>query len=147
VSALEKLKAKLEQKAPDGELTKPTNSPFVSFVSKSPVPFSILKGSGSANDRHQLDIDALRSIWFDLAEADVEAGFSVSDIDRVNNLCWHIMEAERMAFADALRIAADMLVTCDPAPCERAYRDVCNLWRQILSKTGISPPVRAREGR
>lgn len=89
------------------------------------------KSVSAANDARQTDIEALRPFQFDLVEADIEAGYPASEIDRVNNLTWHLMEADGMAFDDALRIAADIVATCDPAPCEQAYRDVRQLWRRI----------------
>ncbi len=67
----------------------------------------------------------------DARQPDIEAGYPVSEIDRVNNLTWHLMEAEGLSFDDALRIAADIVATCLPAPCEQAYRDVRQLWQRI----------------
>ncbi len=90
-----------------------------------------VKSVSAANDARQPDIEALRPFRFDLVEADIEAGYPASEIDRVNNLTWHLMEADGLAFDEALRIAADIVATCDPAPCEQAYRDVRQLWKRI----------------
>lgn len=90
-----------------------------------------VKSVSAANDARQPDIEALRPFRFDLVEADIEAGYPASEIDRVNNLTWHLMEADGLAFDEALRIAADIVATCDPASCEQAYRDVRQLWKRI----------------
>ncbi len=85
----------------------------------------------AANDGRQPDIVALRPFRFDLVEADIADGCPAADLDRVNNLTWHFMEADGMEFAEALRVAAGIVAHCDPAPCEQAYLDVRTLWHRI----------------
>ncbi len=134
MSALAKLKARLEQKAPATELTKPTKPPFVSFVGSAPAPFSKIQGVESANDPTEPTAEVLRQFRFDLVAADIEAGYPASDIDRVNNMAWEFMKADGMTFAEAIHEAAKRVVDCDTMPCEAAYEDVRELWRRITGE-------------
>ncbi len=131
MSALAKLKARLEQQAPSGELTKPTKPPSVSFVSTDPAPFSKHRRQESANDPVKPTAEVLRQFHFDIVEADIESGFLASDIARINNMAWEFMKADGMTFTEAIREAAKRVADCDIMECEAAYEDVQALWNRI----------------
>ena len=71
---------------------------------------------------------ALRQFRFDLIEGTAD---SVQEIDRVNNMAWDFMKVDEMAFADAIRRAAEIVVSCEVSACEAAYEDVQGLWRRL----------------
>ncbi len=75
----------------------------------------------------------LAQFRFDLVEADIASGAPTAELDRVNNLCWEFMDADGMPFDQALAVAASIVVTCEPAPCEAGYTDVRQLWRELTS--------------
>lgn len=81
-------------------------------------------------------LDALRSALsafkFDLVEQDIADGASAEELRRTNNLCWHLMQADGMAFDEAMAIAADIVVSCSPAECETGYEDVLALWKSMV---------------
>ena len=63
--------------------------------------------------------------------ADVEA------INRINNMAWEFMRADGMAFQEAIRQAAEIVVSCQVAHCEAAYTDVMALWQKLTNEKGI----------
>ena len=128
MSALARLKVRLEQKGRSNELTKPTTPPFVSFVSSQSGSFSKSQGGNAANDHKQLGLEALRQFRFDLIEGTED---SVQEIERVNNMAWEFMKVDEMAFADAIRREAEIVVSCEVSACESAYEDVQALWRRL----------------
>ena len=71
---------------------------------------------------------ALRQFRFDLIEGTAD---SVQEIERVNNMAWEFMKVDEMAFADAIRLAAEIVVSCEVSACEAAYEDVQALWRRL----------------
>jgi hypothetical protein len=128
MSALARLKVRLEQKGRPNELTKPTNPPSVSFVSSPSGSFSNSQGGNAANDHKQLGLKVLLEFRFDLIEGTAD---SVQEIERVNNMAWEFMKVDEMAFADAIRRAAEIVVSCEVSACETAYEDVQALWRRL----------------
>jgi hypothetical protein len=128
MSALARLKVRLEQKGRPNELTKPTNPPSVSFVSSPSGSFSKSQGGNAANDHKQLGLKVLLEFRFDLIEGTAD---SVQEIERVNNMAWEFMKVDEMAFADAIRRAAEIVVSCEVSACEAAYEDVQALWRRL----------------
>lgn len=81
-------------------------------------------------------LDALRSALsafkFDLVEQDIAGGASAEELRRANNLCWHLMQADGLAFDEAMRIAAGIVVSCPPAQCKAGYDDPHELWRRLV---------------
>ena len=128
MSALARLKVRLEQKGRPNELTKLTKGGFVGFVSRPSGSFSKSQGCNAANDHKQLGLEALRQFRFDLIEGTSD---SVQEIDRVNNMAWEFMKVDEMAFADAIRRAAEIVVSCEVSACEAAYEDVQALWGRL----------------
>ena len=128
MSALARLKVRLEQKGRSNELTKPTEPPFVSFVSNPSGSFSKSQGGNAANDHKQLGLEALRQFRFDLIEGTADL---VQEIERVNNMAWEFMKVDEMVFADAIRRAAEIVVSSEVSACETAYEDVQALWRRL----------------
>lgn len=135
MSALARLKARLEQKAPSDELTKPTKPPSVSFVSTDPAPFSKNRVQESANDPVKPTAEVLCQFRFDLTDediaADIAAGYPATDIVRVNNMAWEFMQHDGMTFSEAIREAAKRVTDYSIMECEAAYEDVQALWRRM----------------
>ncbi len=204
MSALARLKVRLEQKRRSNELTKLTKGGFVGFVSRPSGSFSKSQGRNAANDHKNLGLEALHQFRFDLIRSDFMAlrdwigkgnhgaihaiyannevrctpkiakiaeialakqdnkqtvftsavasktayenleqfrfdlipsaiaeGSSEQEIDRVNNMAWEFMKVDEMAFADAIRRAAEIAVSCEVSACEAAYEDVQALWRRL----------------
>ncbi len=133
MSALVKLKARLKQQASDSELTKPTKPPSVGFVSTAPASFSKNSRQASANDPVKPTAEVLHQFWFDRVETEIAAGHPAYELNRANDLAWHFMQQDGLPFVVAIRIAADIVVHCDPAPCEAAYESAMDLWKRVTS--------------
>lgn len=71
---------------------------------------------------------ALRQFRFDLIEG---TAASVQEIDRVNNLAWEFMKVDDLPFTEAIRLAAEIVVSCEVKSGEAAYEDVQALWRRL----------------
>ena len=78
---------------------------------------------------HQSVLSAFK---FDRVEREIAEGASAEELHRTNNLCWHLMYADGMAFDEAMAIAADIVVNCPPAPCEVGYDDPHEIWRRLV---------------
>ncbi len=76
-------------------------------------------------------LNSLASFRFDLVEVDIAAGAPAAELDRTNNLCWEIMQADGLPFDQAMAIAASIVVTCESVPGESEYTDVRKLWRDL----------------
>ncbi|GAC1325842.1 MAG: hypothetical protein NVS2B7_17190 [Herpetosiphon sp.] len=76
-------------------------------------------------------LEKLRLFRFDLVAQDIEGGYPAVRLDRVNNMAWEFMQADGMAFSDALHLAAQVVAECDVAASEQAYEDVRALWRRL----------------
>ena len=70
---------------------------------------------------------ALRQFRFDLIEGTAD---SVQEIDRVNNMAWEFMKVDDLPFTEAIRLAAEIVVSCEAKTCEAAYEAVQALWRR-----------------
>ena len=128
MSALARLKVRLEQKGRPNELTKPTKPPSVSFVSSQSGAFSKSQGANAANDHKNLGLEALHQFRFDLIEGTAD---SVQEIDRVNNMAWEFMKVDDLPFTEAIRLAAEIVVSCEVKSGEAAYEDVQAVWRRL----------------
>ncbi len=74
---------------------------------------------------------ALAQFQFGLVEQDIADGAPADELRRVNALCWHLVQADGLAIDDAMRVAADTVVSCPPAECEKAYDDPYETWRRV----------------
>lgn len=75
-------------------------------------------------------LEKLRLFRFDLVAHDIEDGYPVDDLERVNNMAWEFLQVDAMAFSDALHLAAQIVTECVAAS-EAAYEDVRALWRRL----------------
>ena len=128
MSALARLKVRLEQKGWPHELTQPTKPSSVSFVSSQPGAFLRYQSADAANDLKKFGPEELRQFRFDLIEGTEDA---MQEIDRVNNMAWEFIKADGMPFAEAIKLAAEIVVSCEVSACETAYEDVQALWRRL----------------
>ncbi len=74
---------------------------------------------------------ALEQFRFDLIELEIADGADAAELDRVNNLCWQIIQHDQLPFDRAMQIAAEIVVACGPAPGEERYQDVRALWHEL----------------
>lgn len=90
----------------------------------------ILRPHKAAIIRHlsETTLRQLEQFDFEAVESDPEDREAVT---RVNNMAWEFMEADGMAFADAIKLAAEIVVNGHVAQCEAAYTDVLALWRRL----------------
>lgn len=128
MSALARLKEQLEQKGRFHELTKPTKLPSVSFVISQSGSFSKSHGANAANDHKNFGLEVLRQFRFDLIEGKENA---LQEIDRVNNMAWEFMKVDGLLFNEAIKLAAEIVVSCDVSASEAAYEDVQALWKRL----------------
>jgi hypothetical protein len=93
-------------------LAKPINPESASFATYAKDPIAV----------------TLRQFRFDLIEGTTD---SVQDIDRVNNMAWEFMKVDDLPFTQAIRLAAEIVVSCEVKSGEAAYEDVQALWRRL----------------
>ncbi len=60
--------------------------------------------------------------------------------ERLNNMIYEFMSADRLDYDQALKIASDVVRTCGVAPCEASYEDVQELWQQMNGVVGRRNP-------
>jgi hypothetical protein len=76
-------------------------------------------------------LDLLRLFRFDLVAHDIEDGYPVDDLERVNNMAWEFMQVDGMKFSEALHLAAEIVTERDVVVSEAAYEDVRALWLKV----------------
>lgn len=67
---------------------------------------------------------SLAQFNFDLVKTEIEAGHAADELHRVNDMAWEFMQVDGMAFQEAIRLAAEIVVSGQVAACEAAYADV-----------------------
>jgi hypothetical protein len=70
----------------------------------------------------------LAQFRLDLVAADVADAANAAELRRTNNMALHFMMTDEMSFNAAMRAAAEIVVSCPMAECERGYLDVASLW-------------------
>ena len=85
----------------------------------------------NVNKHGFLNLEILNQFRFDLVEGSVN---SIQEIDRVNNMAWQFMKSDGLPFNEAIRMAAEIVVSCDVSVCEAAYEDVQALWIRLSEK-------------
>lgn len=85
------------------------------------------------NAKPAFDPEVLAQFRFDLVQAEIDAGQPVDELHRVNNMAWEFMQADGMAFEDAIRLAADIVADCQVAACEAAYTDVMAIFLKVTN--------------
>ena len=76
-------------------------------------------------------LQSLAQFEFDLMQDDIDAGYPVEELNRVNNMAWEFMQVDRMTFDKAIKLAAEIVVHGQVEACEAAYEDVQALWRKV----------------
>jgi hypothetical protein len=77
---------------------------------------------------------SLDQFRFDLVQSDIDSGYPADDTHRVNNMAWEFMQADQMAFDEAIKLAAEIIVNGKWSACERAYVDVLTLFMRLQPK-------------
>ena len=101
---------------------RPHKSELQEYLSKSPAENNVM----------QFNLALFR---FDLMAAEIEAGYPPELLTRLNNMAWELMQADGMSFNDAIRIAAEIVVSCKVAACEATYEDVQALFERVCHDT------------
>lgn len=98
----------------------------------------LLKSRKLEIERHLLAMQ-LTQFRFDLIpdEIELESGYSVNDVNRVNNMAWEFMHWDGMQFSDAIEAACSIVNSCPAAICERAYVDSMVLFKRIKQSIQI----------
>lgn len=65
------------------------------------------------------------------------------ETERINNMAWEFMQADGMTYAEAIRVAAAIVVDGNMADYEAAYEDVRALWRRITGEITNTPHASA----
>ena len=76
-------------------------------------------------------LQSLAQFGFELMQADIDAGYPADELHRVNNMAWEFMQVDGMAFDEAIKLAAEIVVHGQVSACEAAYEDVRALWRRL----------------
>jgi hypothetical protein len=77
-------------------------------------------------------LEALDQFRFDLVQQEIDAGHPVDELHRVNNMAWEFMQADGMAFDEAIKLAGEVVADCQIAACEAAYADVMKLFKGMM---------------
>jgi hypothetical protein len=83
------------------------------------------------NENHLLE--TLSLFCFDSIQREIDAGCSADELHRVNDMAFEFMRIDSMSFADAIKLAAEIVVNLKAAPCEAAYEKTMELFRKIAS--------------
>jgi hypothetical protein len=134
MKALERLKARLEKKDPNHELTKLTKPTYVGFVSSNYNTFSKIDNHESANYRLDFVLDKLQQFRFNLLRKENQESCLTTDLDRVNNMAWEFMKVDGLPYNEAIKLAAEVVASCEISVCEAAYEDVQALWIRLSEK-------------
>lgn len=85
----------------------------------------------AANDPVKPTREVLSQFRFDLVELEITAGHPADELRRVNNMAWQFIRHDGMAFDDAIRTAAKIVLTCPPVEGETDYQDVASAWLNL----------------
>jgi len=92
----------------------------------------LLKTHKAEIERHLSNPKELNSLFrFDLMQDEIAAGQSDDELQRVNNMAWEFMQADGMAFDEAITLAAKIVIDGQKAACEAAYTDVMALFKRL----------------
>lgn len=91
----------------------------------------------AANEPIEASLKDLEPFRFDLVEIEILRGADAAELDRVNNLAFEIIQADRLPFAEAMRIAAEITVSTPPAECEAAYLNTRRTWNALTLKKDL----------
>ncbi len=74
--------------------------------------------------------ETLAQFCFDLVEQEIEAGYPVEELRRVNNIAWRLITARGFQFQEAITAAAQWVVDNPPHRDEAAFVDVMELFKR-----------------
>ena len=131
MKALERLKARLEKKDPNHELTKLTKPTYGGFVSSNYDTFSKIDTQESENDNSDLVFNNLQQFGFESVRHEIQESCSAMDLDRVNNMAWEFMKVDGLSYNKAIKLATEVVASCEISVCEGAYEDVQALWIRL----------------
>lgn len=82
-------------------------------------------------DKPNTVMQSLAHFNFDLMQADIDAGYPADELHRINNMAWEFMQVDRMAFDEAIKLAAEIVVFGQVTACEAAYENVQALFNRM----------------
>lgn len=74
--------------------------------------------------------ETLAQFRFDLVGQEIEAGYPVEELRRVNNIAWRLITARGFQFQEAITTAAQWVVDHPPHADEAAFIDVMELFKR-----------------
>ncbi len=86
--------------------------------------------SSDVNSINGLSLN-LEQFRFDLIPDAITTGYSIQEIERVNNMAWEFMKADGLPYNEAIKLAAELVSSCEISVCEAAYEDVQALWIRL----------------
>ncbi|CAN5738836.1 hypothetical protein BH11PSE12_BH11PSE12_04010 [soil metagenome] len=94
----------------------------------------------------EIDMKSLNDLFrFDLVQTEIEAGHSESELRRVNNMAYVFMRDDQLTLGEAMKAAAEIVVSCPVAPCELTYPDVMEMWRGELAAGSVPHAINQRD--
>lgn len=75
--------------------------------------------------------DTLALFRFDLVQQEIADGHPADELNRVNNMAFELMQADGMAFDEAIKLAGEIVAHGRIAACEAAYVDVMALFKRL----------------
>lgn len=82
---------------------------------------------------HVLEIsDVLQLFRFDLVQQEIEDGYPADELRRVNNIAWRLMTAQGFGFDEAIKAAAEWVISSPAHQDESALIDVMGLFKGLM---------------
>lgn len=90
---------------------------------------SKIAGIAVAKSKKPITDDYLRQFRFDLVQDEESAGLAVADLYRCNNIAHHLIMVQGWKFPEAMKAAAEWVITNDQHEDEKMFDDVMLIWR------------------
>jgi hypothetical protein len=88
---------------------------------------------GTPEKHHAQEIsDALQLFRFDLVQQEIEGGYPADELRRVNNMAWRLMTAQGFGFDEAIKAAAEWVISSPAHQDEATMIDVMELFKGLM---------------
>ena len=95
------------------------------------ILFSKIDTQESENDNSDLVLNNLQQFGFESVRHEIQESCSAMDLDRVNNMAWEFMKVDGLSYNKAIKLATEVVASCEISVCEGAYEDVQALWIRL----------------
>lgn len=76
--------------------------------------------------------DVLQLFRLDLVQQEIEGGYPADELRRVNNIAWRLMTAQGFGFDEAIKAAAEWVISSPAHQDEAAMIDVMELFKGLM---------------